>query len=85
MATSFRMKLVSVGDVNDGQVSVSFVADYEDEKNKEWAKYTPGASFSASVLAEVVERNGWVAGKSYEFVATELDADTENVDGSDNA
>lgn len=72
MATSFRMKIVGMSEPNDGQVSVTFSADYNDGKNKEWAKYTPGAQFVAGVMEEVVERNGWEVGKSYEFVATEV-------------
>lgn len=85
MATSLRMKISSMGVPSDGQVLVTFGADYEDQKNKEWAKYTPAASLTLSVLEEVVERNGWSAGKSYEVVIAEKDSEPATVDGSDNA
>jgi len=38
------------------QVLVSFTADYEDERNKAWAKYTPALSASLTVLPEVAEK-----------------------------
>lgn len=39
----------------DGQTLLAFGADYNDERNKEWAKYTPGLSLQTTVLDEVAE------------------------------
>lgn len=38
------------------QVGLSFYADYSDERNKEWAKYTPAISVTMTVLPEVAEK-----------------------------
>lgn len=38
------------------QVLVSFTADYQDERNKKWAKYTPALSASLTVLPEVAKK-----------------------------
>ena len=54
MATTMKMKVTSVRPDN-GQVSVLMNADYADEKNKEWAKYTPAASYIFSVKEELAD------------------------------
>lgn len=41
------------GESNAGQVQLSFNADYNDERNKAWAKYTPGLSVIMHVTDEV--------------------------------
>jgi len=41
--------------VSDGQTVVYFMPDYNDERNKEWAKYTPAMSFNMTVLDSVAE------------------------------
>lgn len=38
------------------QVLLTFVPDYADGRNKEWAKYTPGLHLTMGVLPEVAER-----------------------------
>lgn len=58
-----KMKLTQKGEVHDGQVALQFHADYEDDRNKEWAKYTPGASFQMTVLESVAEK--FEAGGAY--------------------
>jgi hypothetical protein len=37
------------------QVALSFSADYNDERNKAWSKYTPGLSVTMYVTEEVAE------------------------------
>lgn len=41
---------------NNGQVQLGFNADYNDERNKEWAKYTPALSITMHVTQEVAEK-----------------------------
>lgn len=59
---SAKIKLQSKTNCND-QVTLQFVPDYDDERNKEWAKYTPALSLSMTVLPEVAER--FEAGAAY--------------------
>ena len=54
MATTMKMKVTSVRPDN-GQVSILMNADYADEKNKEWAKYTPNASYNFVVKEELAD------------------------------
>lgn len=39
----------------DGQSVLHFNADYSDERNKEWSKYTPALSLSMNVIDAVAE------------------------------
>jgi hypothetical protein len=48
--------LQTKGESNSGQTPLAFAADYNDERNKEWAKYTPGLSVQMNVLDEVAEK-----------------------------
>jgi hypothetical protein len=41
---------------SNGQVALGFNADYNDERNKAWAKYTPGLSVQMHVTEEVAEK-----------------------------
>ncbi|AYR00963.1 hypothetical protein PP636_gp08 [Arthrobacter phage Hestia] len=43
------------GESNAGQTQLNFNADYNDERNKAWAKYTPGLSVIMHVTDEVAE------------------------------
>lgn len=47
----------------DGQTFLAFSADYQDERNKEWAKYTPALSIQMHVLDSVAEQ--FEQGKNY--------------------
>jgi hypothetical protein len=47
--------LYSKTELQDGQVTLSFTADYSDERNKEWAKYTPALSVGMTVIGSVAE------------------------------
>lgn len=48
--------LYNKGPVVDGQAALAFTADYSDDRNKEWAKYTPGLSVNMTVIESVAER-----------------------------
>lgn len=37
----------------DGQVRVTFVPDYNDDRNKEWARFTPALSLDMTLKDEV--------------------------------
>lgn len=56
---------------NDGQVVLEFQPDYNDGRNAEWAKYTPGLSLSMVVKDEVAGH--FELGQPYtlQFVPTE--------------
>ncbi len=43
-------------DAGHEQVSLFFAADYNDERNKAWAKYTPGLGVNMTVLDSVGEQ-----------------------------
>lgn len=45
------------------QTTLNFTADYNDERNKEWAEFTPSLSLSMTVTNEVAKE--FQAGKSY--------------------
>lgn len=40
----------------EGQFEVTFVPDYADGRNKDWALYTPSLSLSMTVRGEVADR-----------------------------
>lgn len=65
-----KIKLQHKEDAGD-QVALRFEADYADDRNKEWAKYTPSLNVSMNVLAEVAEK--FEVGKPYtlQFVPSE--------------
>lgn len=56
MALTAKIVLRSKGPVLDGQVALEFVPDYNDGRNKEWAKYTPGMSLHMTVLESVADQ-----------------------------
>jgi hypothetical protein len=41
------------GEGDDRQVNVSFGADYADDRNKEWSRYTPGLSLTMGLRGAV--------------------------------
>ncbi|UVK58463.1 hypothetical protein SEA_GLOBIWARMING_71 [Arthrobacter phage GlobiWarming] len=51
--TTAVVTLNGKGESNAGQTQLSFNADYNDERNKAWAKYTPGLSIIMHVTDEV--------------------------------
>jgi hypothetical protein len=52
-----------MGEGDGRQASVSFSADYEDGRNKEWSLYTPSLSLSMTLKGAVADR--FEKGKSY--------------------
>ncbi len=42
--------------VDGEQTALFFNADYNDERNKEWSKYTPALSINMTVLNSVAEQ-----------------------------
>lgn len=55
MDITAKVKVSGKSDVVDGQVSLSFNADYADDRNKEWAKYTPALTLQMYVVESVAE------------------------------
>lgn len=53
----------------EDQSVLTFVADYEDGRNKEWAKFTPALSLSMTVKNSVAEH--FETGKSYTLTFSE--------------
>lgn len=68
MDTTFKTRLRHKDAQGDGQTKLRFEADYEDEANKEWAKYTPMLTFECMVLDEIADR--WELGEPYTFTAS---------------
>ena len=44
------------GEGDDRQVNVTFAPDYNDGRNKEWARWTPGLSLTMGLKGEVADR-----------------------------
>jgi ferredoxin-NADP reductase len=66
-----KVKCTAVEPVSDGQVAITIGPDYDDGRNKEWAKYTPGLNFTMTVKEEVAGH--FEAGRTYtlQFVPSE--------------
>jgi hypothetical protein len=50
-----KVELRGMSSNGDGQTALEFGPDYHDDRNKEWAKYTPALSLSMIVLDSVAE------------------------------
>jgi hypothetical protein len=48
-----KFKVSGVGAPYDGQVNIALLVDYEDGRNKEWAKYTPSGQIQMTVKESV--------------------------------
>lgn len=55
MAASLRLKVTGKTPAYNGGMNYTFMADYQDGRNKEWAEATPVVSFNFSVKAELAE------------------------------
>ena len=55
MNTTAKIKVTSKTPNTDGQTNLNFGADYSDDRNKEWAKYTPIINVTMVVLDSVAE------------------------------
>jgi hypothetical protein len=50
-----QAKTVQAEGTDSEQVNLTFVPDYNDGRNKEWARFTPGLSLTMGVKPEVAE------------------------------
>jgi hypothetical protein len=57
------------GEGEDRTVNVSFAPDYHDDRNKEWARWTPGLSLTMGLKGAVADR--FEVGKGYTLIFTE--------------
>lgn len=75
MATTLRTKLDKRIPTGDGdQVQLTFVADYNDGRNAEWAKYTPALSISFVVKSDASAAD-FEVGQAYTFTIDETPDD----------
>lgn len=63
-----KIKLTSKGESSDGQVQLNFGADYADDRNKEWARWTPGLSLTMGLKGAVADQ--FEVGKAYTLTFT---------------
>lgn len=59
------------GEGDDRQVNVAFVPDYADDRNKEWARWTPGLSLTMGLKGAVADQ--FEVGKAYTLTFTPED------------
>jgi hypothetical protein len=59
------------GEGEDRTVNVSFVPDYADGRNAEWARWTPGLSLTMGLRGAVADQ--FEVGKAYTLTFTEQD------------
>ena len=66
-----KVKCTAADEQPDGQVAVTFAPDYQDGRNAEWAKYTPGLHLAMTVKEEV--SGHFEVGRAYtlQFVPSE--------------
>lgn len=69
MATTFKIKCTHKESVGSEQTQVRCEAIYNDDKNKEWAKFTPSLQLGFVVKDSVADF--WVVGNSYLLTAEE--------------
>lgn len=56
---------VESGEGDERQVNVTFVPDYADDRNKEWARYTPGLSLIMGLRGAVADK--FEVGQAFEL------------------
>lgn len=54
-------------------VRLDFQPDYQDDRNKEWAYFTPSLSLGMTVRPEVADQWGVEVGKTYTLTFDETD------------
>lgn len=59
------------GEGEDRTVNVSFAPDYADERNKEWARWTPGLSLTMGLRGSVADQ--FEVSKAYTLQFVESD------------
>jgi hypothetical protein len=62
---------VEAGEGDTRTANVTFVPDYADGRNKEWALYTPGLSLSMGLKGAVADR--FQVGKAYTLTFEETE------------
>ena len=72
-----KVALNHVSEPAEGQVTLSFNADYGDGANSEWAKYTPALSLNMVVKEEVAEKH-FPLGKKFTLTFSDEELETEN-------
>jgi hypothetical protein len=73
-AVTAKAQLNSV-ELSSSAATLKFIADYGDDRNKEWAAFTPSLSFQMTVKKEIFERH-FELGASY-TVTFEPDQDAK--------
>lgn len=53
----------ATGEGDDRQVNVTFAPDYNDGRNKEWARWTPGLSLTIGLRGSVADQ--FEVGRAY--------------------
>lgn len=66
-----QAKTQDSGEGDDRTVSVSFQPDYKDDRNKEWARWTPGLSLTMGLRGAVADK--FEVGKAYTLTFEESD------------
>lgn len=59
---------IEQGEGDDRTVDVSFGADYADDRNKEWARFTPGLSLTMGLKGAVADQ--FEVGKAFTLTFT---------------
>jgi len=54
-AITAKVKNTGKNMVASGETTLKFLPDYQDGRNKQWAKYTPALDFSLTVKNEVAD------------------------------
>lgn len=66
-----KVTLGYVSPVEDGQIRLNFLPDYNDGRNKEWSKYTPNLNLVMTVLESVMDSFEVGASYTLQFVKEE--------------
>lgn len=56
MKVTAKVICTSKVETGDDTFGVQFSADYDDDRNKEWAKYTPSLSLSMNLVGKVARQ-----------------------------
>lgn len=56
MSITAKVKVQYTSPNGEDQTQVNLIADYDDDRNKEWAKYTPALSVAITVKNEIADR-----------------------------
>ncbi len=64
MSVTAKLVVQNLNDAGSDQTTVVLVADYADERNNEWAKYTPSAHLTMTIANEAPALEFFELGKS---------------------